>query len=515
MGEYIFKPTKRYRDLSELVRDTARLYGDRDAFRWKWKKQFLSRTYNDVLADSMAFSNALQALGLIGEHIGVIGATSYPWIITYLGAVNSSSVIVPVDKELSGADISELLNRADVSSLVYDRNLYDRIDEIKSKCRNIRLYIDMDAEDNNEGAYSFNKLLQDNQGDFSSDIDPEKMCSILFTSGTTGKSKGVMLSHKSLSDNATCMDMGEADGTVSLSVLPIHHAYCFTCDVLCCMCGGVTVCFNDSMMRIAKNIAIFRPHIMLLVPMIIESLNYKLGELSSMYPETPKSELAKRIFGERLHTIYSGGAYLSPKLIDDFAQYGINLVQGYGMTEFSPRISANTRQCGKKNSVGHIIPNCEAKVVDGEICVKGDSMMLGYYKNEEETAKTICDGWLKTGDLGYIDDDGFLFITGRRKNLIILANGENVSPEELENKFSGWQLAKELMVYSDGNTIVLEVYPNSDVLEQLGITDVEAAVKAKVDEINLELPLYKRIVKTVVRSSEFEKTGSGKIKRKR
>lgn len=354
-----------------------------------------------------------------------------------------------------------------------------------------------------------------NEGEFYTDIDPEKMCSILFTPGTTGKSKGVMLSHKSLADNATCMDMGESEGTVSLTVLPIHHAYCFTCDILACMCMGVTICFNDSIMRIVKNLQLFRPHIMLLVPLIIETLNFKLNELCRQYPDVPKRALAVQVFGENLHTIYSGGAYLNPQLIEQFKEYGIALVQGYGMTEFSPRISANIKTYSKLGSVGHLIPGCEAKIEDGEILVKGNSRMIGYYKDEAETNKAITpDGWLKTGDLGYVDEDGFVFITGRKKNLIILANGENVSPEELENKFSGWLLAKELMVYAENGVIVFEMYPNADVVAAMQISDVEAVVKDKVAQINEDLPLYKRIIKVIIRDEEFKKTASGKIKRK-
>lgn len=508
------KPTKRYRDLSCLVKDTAALYGDRAAFRWKNKKEIAEKTYNDVLADSMAFSNALKSKRYIGKHVGVIGASSYNWIITYFGTVNSGSVIVPIDKELSGADIAELLNRADVSVLVYDSLLYDRIDVIRNECKNISCYVDMSIENDSGAALSFDKLIENNSGEFESEIDPEKMCAILFTSGTTGKSKGVMLSHKSLADNATCMDMGEKEGSVTLSVLPIHHAYCFTCDILACMCTGITCCFNDSMMRLVKNIHTFKPQIMLLVPMIIESLNYKITELLQKNPNLPKRALAVQVFGENLHTIYSGGAYLNPKLIDAFNEYGISLVQGYGMTEFSPRISANTKTYAKQGSVGSLIPGCQAKILDGEICVKGDSMMLGYYKDEQETSKTIVDGWLRTGDLGYIDDDNFVFITGRKKNLIILANGENVSPEELENKFSGWPIAKELMVYSDNNTIVFEMYPNADAVAAMKIDDLDGVVKAKVAQVNNELPLYKRINKIIIRKSEFERTASGKIKRK-
>lgn len=248
--------------------------------------------------------------------------------------------------------------------------------------------------------------------------------------------------------------------------------------------------------------------------MIIESLYYKLNELLMSNPSVPKKVIAKQVFGESLRTIYSGGAYLNPKLINAFAEFGIDIIQGYGMTEFSPRISANIKGYSKLGSVGVLIPGCEAKIENGEILVQGKSMMLGYYKDKAETDKAICDGWLKTGDLGYIDQDRFVFITGRKKNLIILTNGENVSPEELENKFNGWLPAKELMVYSDNGKIVAEMFPNKDYLTIQGIADVAEAFNNKVEEINSDLPTYKRITKTIIRDEEFEKTGSGKIKRK-
>lgn len=434
--------------------------------------------------------------------------------MTYFGTVNSNSVIVPIDKEISAEDISELLDRADVSALVYDKVLSDRINTIRSSCKNIRYFIDMNAESSTDDTLSFAQLMSENEGEFDVTIDSEKMSSILFTSGTTGRSKGVMLSQQSLMDNATCMDMGEPVGTVSLSVLPIHHAYCFTCDILACLCAGATICFNDSIMRLVKNLNIFNPDIILLVPMIMQTISYQLSELSSQHPEVPKAMLAKKIFGTSLHTIYSGGAYLNPALIDEVAQYGIDVIQGYGMTEFSPRIAANVRGYIKKESVGVVIPGCEAKIDDGEILVKGKSRMIGYYKDDAETAKALCGEWLRTGDLGYIDEDNFLFITGRKKNLIILANGENVSPEELENKYNGWLVAKELMVYSEDGKIIAEMFPNDDFVKLKGITNIDEVFAEKTEEINAELPLYKRIVKTIVRSDEFEKTSSGKIKRK-
>ena len=508
------KPSKRYETIKEMLNDTAKMYGSQDAFRYKSKKEIVSKTYTDIRNDSMTFSNVLKSLDLISKHIAVIGTTSYEWIVTYFGTVNSNSVIVPIDKELSAEDISELLDRADVSALIYDKVLSDRINTIRSSCKNIRYFIDMNAESSTDDTLSFAQLMSENKGEFDVAIDSEKMCSILFTSGTTGRSKGVMLSQQSLMDNATCMDMGEPVGTVSLSVLPIHHAYCFTCDILACLCAGATICFNDSIMRLVKNLNIFNPDIILLVPMIMQTISYQLSELSSQHPEVPKAMLAKKIFGTSLHTIYSGGAYLNPALIDEFAQYGIDVIQGYGMTEFSPRIAANVRGYIKKESVGVVIPGCEAKIDDGEILVKGKSRMIGYYKDDVETAKALCGEWLRTGDLGYIDEDNFLFITGRKKNLIILANGENVSPEELENKYNGWLVAKELMVYSNDGKIIAEMFPNDDFVKLKGITNIDEVFAKKTEEINAELPLYKRIVKTIVRSDEFEKTSSGKIKRK-
>lgn len=508
------KPSKRYADLKELLNDVASLYGTQDAYRYKVKKEIVSKTYNDLKSDSMSFSRVLEKYDLLGKHIAVIGATSYQWIVTYFGTVNSNSVIVPIDKELPADDIAELLNRADVSAIVFDKNLADRIDSIRQQCKNIKYYININLAEPQEDTLSFDKLIEENKGDFDVEIDREKMCSILFTSGTTGKSKGVMLTHTSLADNATCMDMGEPVGTVSLSVLPIHHAYCFTCDILACLCGGVTCCFNDSIMRLVKNMNLFNPQIILLVPMIIESLYYKINEASRANPEVPKAMIAKQVFGTSLHTIYSGGAYLNPMLIDEFATFGIDIIQGYGMTEFSPRISANVRGYVKKNSVGVLIPGCKAKIEDGEILVKGKSRMIGYYKDEKSTSEALSGEWLRTGDLGYVDEDNFVFITGRKKNLIILSNGENVSPEELENKFNGWLVAKELMIYSEEGKIVAEIYPDFDYTNAVGIQDIEKEFENKTEEVNADIPLYKRISKLIVRTEEFPKTSSGKIKRK-
>ena len=514
MDKSLIKPMERFQNLKELVNAAAENYGTKDAYRFKRKKEILSKSFIDLKNDSQAFSNFLKSKNLLGKHIAVIGASSYEWVVTYFGTVNSNSVIVPIDKELPASEISDLLNRADVEALVFDDVLSDRIDAIINNCPDIKYFIGISKENDSDNILSFQKIITENQGAFDVEIDNDKMCTILYTSGTTGKSKGVMLTHTSLIDNTTCIEMGEAKNSVVLTVLPIHHVYCFTCDILVGLYLGSVCCFNDSIMRLAKNIALFHPNVILLVPMIIETLLYKLNEASKANPNVPKNIIGQSVFGENLRRIYSGGAYLNPKLTDGMAEFGIEVLQGYGMSEFSPRISVNIHGCSKNGSVGFAVPGSEVKIDNGEIVVRGKSMMLGYYKDEKNTKEAIVDGWLRTGDLGYIDEDGFIYITGRKKNLIILANGENVSPEELENKFNGWYLAKELMVYSENNQITCEVYPNSDFVEKANITDVNAAVNAKVDEINRELPLYKRIAVVKIRENEFDKTASGKIKRK-
>ena len=263
-------------------------------------------------------------------------------------------------------------------------------------------------------------------------------------SGTTGKSKGVMLTHRNLVENATCLDMKLPERNVILSVLPIHHAYCLSMDILKGISLGAIICINDSLMRVAKNIKLFKPNMILMVPLMIETFAKKLEDVKDL----PEKVVKEAVFGSQFHTICSGGAYLNPEYIELFERFGIQILQGYGMTECSPVISTTVAWNVKKNSVGQLLPNCEAKTVDGELWVRGSSVMQGYYKMPEETKTALKDGWLCTGDLGYVDEERFIYLTGRKKNLIITKNGENVSPEELENKLSSSRLVQEVLVLS-------------------------------------------------------------------
>lgn len=496
--------------MKDIIRYAADTYGENPAIRYKVRKEVVSKTYQDLKKDSESFSRVLESLEMQGKHVAVIGPTTYEWIISYFGTANSGSVIVPLDAQLKAEDVCELLNRADISVLVFDSLCKDVAAKAKEACPGVKYMISMQAEESKEGILSLHQLLVEYEGSFECELDPEKMCAILFTSGTTGKSKGVMLSHRNLTDNAVCLDMKIPAGTVSMTLLPIHHAYCFTMDILKGIYIGLVICINDSIMHVSKNMKLFKPEIVLLVPMVIESVYKKLKESTGILP---KKMVAKAAFGGNLKTICSGGAYLPPEMVQAFAEYGITVLQGYGMTECSPVISTNLAWDSRIGSVGKLLPNCEAKIVDGEIWVRGSSVMLGYYKMPEETEEALTDGWLRTGDLGYIDEDSFVYITGRKKNLIILKNGENVSPEELENEIGKDPLVQEIIVREKESVIEAEIYPDMEYAQKKRIKDVPARLQEIIDDYNKGLPPYKKIHGLTIREEEFEKTPSKKIKR--
>lgn len=500
------------KDLRQLVDYAAGRYGGRDAYRYKENGAVAAKSFLDLQRDTRAFGRALEALGMAGKHVAVVGPTSYQWIVAYLGTVNAGGVIVPLDAQLSPPELCALIARSNASVFVYDNVFAPMVGAVRENCPEVKVFINMQREE--EGACCLQTLLEEHPGPCAPVLDREKCCAILFTSGTTGKSKGVMLSHKNLTDNALCMDVPyNGDNDAVLSVLPIHHAYCFTCDILQGLHVGVPVCINDSPMRLTRNLALFQPTIMLLVPMIVESI-YRQVTAAAKAKNLPPQAVAKAVSGGRLRVIFSGGAYLDPALIEGYQSLGIKLLQGYGMTECSPRISANAEDRNKDGSVGALVKGCQVRVVDNEVWAKSDSVMLGYYQDPENTAETLEDGWLKTGDLGRLDEDGFLFLTGRKKNLIILSNGENVSPEELENMLSPSPLVREILVYEESGVITAEIFPDYEYGREAGVTDWAAALQECLDTLNRELPPYKRVHGLKIRETEFEKTPSKKIKRK-
>ncbi len=503
-----------FNTINDIITYSAENYSDMTAFKYIAGKEICEKKYSEVKSESETVSCVLNSLGLAGKHIAIIGTSSYPWIISYLGIVNSGSVAVPLDASLPANELYDLLNRSDSTALFYDKTQKEVAERVRNNCSAITHIICLQDDDSADGEYSYNlpSLMQEcNCGGYDTEIDPDKMCTLMFTSGTTGKSKGVMLSNRNLASNVEACVVQIEPGTVSMSVLPIHHSYCLTSDILKSLSLGSCICINDSMLHFTKNLRKFKPKVMLLVPLIIETIYHQLRDTKA---DIPKEMIAKAAFGGNLEIIFSGGAYLNPDLVDFFAEYGISILQGYGMTECSPVISNNNQIDSRNGSIGKPLKNCSVKFVDEEICIKGSSVMMGYYKMPKETAEALDeDGWLHTGDLGRLDEDGYLYITGRKKNLIILANGENISPEELENALGKNDLIMEVLVRENGQAIEAEIFPDFEYAENHSISDINAELQNIIDAFNKDMPLYKRITSFKTRDVEFEKNTTKKIKR--
>lgn len=492
--------------LQDLVRLSAAEYGSKAYMKEKDGKDIVETSFTQLYENSRRVASFIKGVSEEKLHAAVIGQTCAAYLCAYFGVSNSGNVIVPLDAQLCCEDIADHINRADVTVFFFDKRYIPMLDAIKSLCPQIKEYV----------------CLRDAEGDFlklseiiakydmlpESEVSSEDCAAILYTSGTTGKSKGVMLSHGNLIDNTMCQNNESSVEDVLLSVLPIHHVYCFTCDILLSLRYGATVCVNDSMMRIAQNLKTFEPTLILLVPMIADTIYKKIKAAHEAKPEIPEIAIARSVFGSRLKGIYSGGAYLAPELAQFYIDIGIPIAQGYGMTETSPRITTSSLDDVTIGDVGKIVNGCEVKIVEGEIWAKSPSVMMGYYKNPEATAEMLTeDGWIRTGDLGYVEN-GRVFITGRKKNLIILSNGENVSPEELENKFAGIDWISEILVYAEDSRITAEIYPNKEFEG-----DIPALFKEKVAQVNKTVSSAKAIRKLRIRDTEFEKTTSKKIKR--
>ncbi len=523
--------------MQRLIRDimveSADRFSDLPAVRWKVKKEFQEISYQELMKRAVAVRRGIQAQGYAGKHISLIGISSVEWMESYLGIITGRAVAVPLDAGLPAEDLIDLLNRSDSQALFLSPKCLALLDVILAQCPGLKKVWLLQEEkisvsdDFSKGASvaddRVSSLAELTEPFYAKEISPgeedserpgeDDLATIIFTSGTTGKSKGVMLSQKNLAENVISVAYTAEPGTTLLSVLPIHHAYCLVMDWLKGFSLGTTVCINDSLLHMVKNMSVFKPDVMLMVPLMIETI-YK--RLSAADPSIPKKVLADKVFGGRLKTIFSGGAHLDPYYIEKFAEYGVEIYEGYGMSECSPVISSNIPRDCRPGSIGRPLCNAEVRIGEGgEILVRGSSVMQGYYQMPKETADTLEDGWLHTGDKGYLDEDGFLYINGRVKNLIILSNGENISPEEIENKLALGVLVGEVIVTGENNGLTARVYPDQDVIaaKGLGEEEVRAGIQAFLDEYNQTQPTYRRITALVVRKNPFIRNSTKKIKR--
>ncbi len=496
--------------LRDLVNRSAQCYEAKPFIREKNGKEIAEFSYREMRDHIFQVASFLRTVSSETLHAAVIGPTSAAYLAAWFGTAVSGNVAVPLDAQLPCPDLIELLQRADVRVFFYDKRYAPMREAIKAACPKITHYVCLQDDGSDLtvpaifASYSPAEELPA--------LSPDALAAIVYTSGTTGKSKGVMLSHGNYIDNVFCMDAESNPDDVLLSVLPIHHVFCFTCDFLLSFRYGTTVCVNDSMMRIAMNLQLFQPTLVLMVPMIAQTILKQIRAASAAKPEVPIQALAQHVFGGKLRGILCGGAYLSPEISKAYEELGIPIAQGYGMTECSPRISSVKVGDGNDGDVGIIVNGCEVRIEDGEIVVKSGSVMQGYYKDPEATAEVLVDGWLHTGDLGYVAN-GRVFITGRKKNLIILSNGENVSPEELENKFADSDLVAEVLVYDDESVITAEIYPSEECCKAMGMDAVKDALRALIDDVNKTVTSSKTIRRIRLREMEFDKTTSKKIRR--
>ncbi len=502
--------------IRDMLENSANNFAPIKAVKWLKKKEIFERSYRELMDDVITIRKGLLAEGFQGKHIALIGTSSVEWIESYLGIITGNTVAVPLDAGLPVEDLIELINRSDSEALFLspkNKALLDGILDGCPKLKKIWILQEEELEFADKKLASLTALKTAGTGRGDSDRPaPDDIATIIFTSGTTGKSKGVMLTQDNLASNVISVEYTTEPGSILLSVLPIHHAYCLVMDWLKGFSLGTTVCINDSFLHMVKNMGIFKPDVMLMVPMMIETI-YK--RLASVDPSIPKRAVAHNVFGGNLKIIFTGGAHLDPYYIEQFAEYGVKVLEGYGMSECSPVISSNTPEFHKAGSIGKPLPNAEITFENGEILVKGSSVMKGYYKMPEETAETLKDGWLHTGDKGYVDDDGFLFINGRVKNLIILSNGENISPEEIENKLALDALVGEVIVTGEDNGLTARIYPDQEIAAAKGLDQeaIQAALQAFLDQYNKNQPTYRRITGLVVRKNPFIRNSTKKIKR--
>ncbi|MGI6736144.1 MAG: AMP-dependent synthetase/ligase [Anaerovoracaceae bacterium] len=559
----LYEP-RRLDDLRDLIKSSTRIWGDKPAFLVKddHKEPFRPISFRQWDRTVDALGTALIDLGLKDKKIAVIGENSYQWVTTYFATVNGTGVIVPIDRELKPPEIANLLNRAQVSALVISKKMRPVIAEVLPLLEQpLEYLIDMAAAEDSSEATSWNRLVERGErllddGDrrfLDAPIDRGAMCSLLFTSGTTGLAKGVMLSHRSIASNVYNMSKYvNVDGYVGLSVLPMHHTYEMTCHVCTGLFQGFTLVVCEGLKYILANMREAHVTIMLAVPLIYENIHRRIminarkqGKLPRLQRAIALSKklhlynhpkICRRLFheiheqtGGHIVQFIAGGAAIDPKVVEDFEAMGFPFIQGYGMTEYSPIIAVNKDRYSKADAAGLPMPETEIKIVDpdadgiGEIYCKGESTMVGYYNNPEQTAEAFDGEWLKTGDYGSFDEDGFLHVAGRKKNVIVTKNGKNVFPEEVEYYLQQSDFIEEVLVHGveddrTGDTVIkAEVYPSYHNIEMtVGVQDEEglrALLKDEIDRANEQMPLYKRVRRFDIRKEEFSKTTTRKIKR--
>ncbi len=560
----VYEPrvVKNYR---EMIEYSVKNYADKVAYKYKKNGdlkhvEYVEKTYEQVGKDIKSFSTELLNKGLEQKKVILIGNNRYEWCISYLAVTSGNMIIVPLDKALPNNEIENLVTRSEAEIAIFDKKYLEVMKKLKKDTNvNLQMLICMDNVKDSE-VENFSILLQkgeelikndDNQYD-KIEVNPEKMSVMLFTSGTTNIPKAVMLSQKNicanLSDFASWVKLYPTD--TLLSFLPIHHTFECTVTFLYCFYSGCTVAFCDGLKYIQKNLAEYKVSVFVAVPLVMETMYKKIQKaihdqgkeklihtmvkISNAFLKC-KIDLRKIIFkqildnlGGNIRLVLYGAAPMNKETIVGFNNFGIELVQGYGLTETSPVIAAESDKEKMPGSVGLALPSLNVKIDnpdengEGEILVKGPNVMMGYYNNEEENKRAFKDGWFRTGDYGYITENGFIYITGRKKDIIVLRNGKNVYPQEIEFLINKIPYVTESLVYqrerNDTDTMLCAkiVYDKDLIKEKLGDKtekEYEKIIWEKVKEINQELPVFKHIKHITITTEPLIKTTTQKVKR--
>ena len=547
MKKYPLNKVEYYSRFRDLIEGLAEKYGEQPAISWFTRRQEEQTvSYRQMGDDVRALQKKMSQMGLIGKHVAIVGENSYEWLLVYFAATYCGAVAICIDIEQPDETILQMMEMADVEAVFLSAQYEDIC---KKYAKNKKPMFLLSGQGSalvkvkslvEEGA----RILEEceKNKDVEEETDPDMTAAIVFTSGTTNYSKPVMLSQKAILTNASDALANVQVGNTTFTSLPFYHTYGLTCSVLSMLISGTHLYINGNLKTVMREIHLAKPHTLLTVPLMLETIHSKIWMQAE---ESGKAEglhkllwIHKILFalgfkksGKTLDAIREkalgtirliicGGAHMSSDIMEEFKYMGVMVLQGYGITECAPLVSVNRNKANKIGSIGLAMANCEVKLEDGEILVRGANVMQGYYKAPELTAEVMKDGWFCTGDMGQIDKDGFLYITGRKKNLIVFKNGKKVSPEKLEEKLKRIPFVQDVVVYgaaSGGSTddvqVAASVYPNKERTEGMTAYEILENLQAEINELNNTLPFYQQIQMVNIREQEFSKTAIKKIKR--
>lgn len=551
MKKIPLNPVDYYDNFADFLRGISEKFGDKPAVSWFNRRQEeQKRNFRELADDVCAFREALCGMGLAGKNVAIVSENCYEWLLVYLAAASCGAVSVCIDAEQPEDSIRQMINMVDVVAVFVSDACCDLCTPLLKEEGKLQHLVLLESG-KREGMTTAEQLLEEGRkllrasggaSAFETPLEPRQTAAIVYTSGTTSLSKPVMLSHQAILYNSSDSSVYVNAGPDVFSALPFYHTYGMTCAVLATLVRGAHLIFNGSLKTVMRDLQLSKAYSMLTVPLMVEAIHNQIwlaaeqsgraeglrkllklqGMMQKMGVKKPNKvleEVREKSMGS-LQVIICGGAHVSREVSEEFMMMGISILQGYGITECSPLVSVNSSHACKIDSVGLVLPHCEVKIEDEEILVRGDTIMNGYYNAPELTREVMSGDWFCTGDIGYLDKDGFLYITGRKKNLVVFKNGKKVSPEKLEEKLKTIPMVKDVMVYgaasgvtTDDVKLAASIYPDPERTSGMSSYEILEELQREVNEINDGLPFYQQIQMVTIREQEFVKTAMQKIKR--